>query len=201
MTVRPIRSIYQLKVSLKGFRPLVWRQFRIVSTDNLEDLHIALQIVMGWTNSHIHEFVMGWDRYGMPDEEFRSDVLDEADFRLDQVLKQEKDKLLYIYDFGDSWEHDVVLEKIVPFEPGIALPVCLKGSRACPPEDVGGLPGYEMFLEAITDPSHPECEEMLEWIGDDFDPEHFDLAETNDLLREYCDREKGLEKGQIHFIR
>ena len=187
MTARSLRSIYQLKVTLKGTRPPIWRRLLIASTDNLEDVHIAMQIVMGWTNSHLHEFVCGHDHYGVPDEELPSDVKDEIDFRLDQILKKEKDKLNYMYDFGDGWEHEIVLEKILPFDMGAVLPVCLKGSQSCPPEDVGGIPGYELFLEAISDPSHPEYEEMLEWIGDDFDSEHFDLAQTNDLLREYCD--------------
>ena len=184
MTARSLRSIYQLKVTLKGTEPPIWRRLQIASIDSLEDVHIAIQIVMGWTNSHLHEFAQGRDRYGIPDEDFPSDVRDETEYRLDQVLKKEKDKLNYVYDFGDGWEHEVVLEKILPFEHGAVLPVCLEGSRACPPEDVGGIPGYEMFLEAISDTSHPEHEEMLEWSGGDFDPEHFDLAQTNDLLRE-----------------
>jgi len=187
MTARSLRSIYQLKVTLKGAQPPIWRRLLIASADNLEGVHIALQIVMGWTNSHLHEFVSGRDRYGIPDEDFPSDLHDEVDYRLDHVLKKEKDKLAYIYDFGDGWEHEVVLEKILPFTTDTVLPVCLKGNRACPPEDVGGVPGYEMFLETVSDPSHPEYEDMLEWIGGDFDPELFDLAEVNDLLREYCD--------------
>jgi len=148
---------------------------------------MALQVVMGWTQSHLHEFAHGRDRYGIPDEDFPSDTKDEADYRLDQILKLEKDKLHYVYDFGDGWEHEVMLEKILPFETSAVLPVCLKGNRACPPEDVGGIPGYEMFLETISDPSHPEYNDMLEWIGGNFDSEHFDLAQVNDLLREYCD--------------
>lgn len=187
MTTQSLRSIYQLKITLRGSRPPIWRRLLIASSENLEDLHIALQIAMGWTNSHLHEFVNGRERYGIPDEDFPSDIHDEVDYRLNQVFKKEKDKLNYVYDFGDGWEHEVVLEKILPFELGAVLPVCLKGKRACPPEDVGGVGGYTMFLEAIADPSHPEHEEMLEWVGGDFDAEHFDLAETNDLLREYCD--------------
>lgn len=93
----------------------------------------------------MHEFAKGRDRYGVPDEDFPSDMHDEAKYRLDLVLKEEKEKLVYTYDFGDSWEHDVVLEKIMPFETGAQLRVCSKGSRAGPPEDVGGAPGYEMF--------------------------------------------------------
>lgn len=187
MTTQPLRSIYQLKISLKGARPAIWRRLLIASSDNLEDVHIALQIVMGWTNSHLHEFVCGRDRYGVPDKEFPSEVRDETGYRLHQLLKQEKDRMIYAYDFGDGWDHDVLLDKILPYEPGAVLPVCPEGSRACPPEDVGGIPGFEMFLEAISDSSHPEYEGMLEWVGGDFNPEHFDLAQTNDLLREYCD--------------
>ena len=187
MTAKPLRSIYQLKVTLNYSSPPIWRRFQIASTDTLEDVHIALQIVMGWTNSHLHQFMKDRVCYGMPDEDFPSDMLDELDYRLDQILKKEKDTLIYEYDFGDGWVHDVVLEKILPFKTDVELPVCLEGNRACPPEDIGGVPGYEMFLEAIADPSHPEHEDMLEWIGGEFDPERFDLAEVNNLLREYCD--------------
>jgi hypothetical protein len=187
MTARSLRPTYQLKVTLKNSEPAIWRRLLIASTENLEDVHIAIQIAMGWTNSHLHEFIKGRDRYGVPDDDFPSDMRDEADYRLDQILNKEKDKLSYIYDFGDDWAHEVELEKILPFESSKALPICLQGACACPPEDVGGIPGYMMFLEAISDPSHPEHEDMVEWIGDDFDPENFDLAETNDLLREYCD--------------
>ena len=187
MKARSLRSIYQLKVSLKWSRPPIWRRLQITSTDNLEDLHDALQIVMGWTNSHLHEFSSGRERYGMPDEDFPSEVHDEIDYRIDQVLHKEKDRLDYSYDFGDGWEHELVLEKILPYKTDAVLPVCLKGSRACPPEDVGGIPGYEMFLQAISDPAHPDHEDMLEWVGGSFDAEHYDLSETNELLREYCD--------------
>ena len=187
MTTRALRSIYQLKITLKDIRPPIWRRLLILSTDNLEDVHIALQIAMGWTNSHLHAFRKDHDSYGMPDDDFPSDMLDEIDYRLDHLLQKEKDKFIYEYDFGDGWGHEVVLEKILPFEPGTKLPACIKGKRTCPPEDVGGFPGYEMFLETITDPSNPEYKEILEWVGGEFDPEHFDLVEVNDLLREYCD--------------
>ncbi|MDP1787625.1 plasmid pRiA4b ORF-3 family protein [Nitrosomonas sp.] len=186
-TTKSLRSIYQLKITLKGFRPPIWRRFLVASTVSLEDVHDILQIVMGWTDSHMHKFSKGSDRYGVPDADFPSDILDEAKYRLDQVLKNEKDKLNYTYDFGDGWEHEVVLEKILPFETGVALPACLKGRGACPPEDIGGVVGYAMFLDAILDPEHPEHESMLEWIAEDidgvFDPEYFDLAEVNHLLQ------------------
>lgn len=187
-TVKSLRSIYQLKITLRGIRPSIWRRLLIASTANLEDVHIILQIVMGWTDSHMHEFSKGSDRYGVADKDFPSDSHDEANYRLDQILKAEKEKLIYTYDFGDSWNHEVVLEKILPFKAGAVLPVCLKGSRACPPEDIGGIMGYAMFLDAISDPAHPEHKNMLEWIEEDFvgnfDPEYFDLAQVNEQLKE-----------------
>jgi hypothetical protein len=186
MTAKALRSIYQLKVTLKGIRPPIWRSFLIASTASLENVHHVLQIVMGWTDSHLHEFAKEDIRYGMPDAEFPSDVRNEAKYRLNQVLKQEKEKLLYTYDFGDGWEHEILLEKILPFEADAQLPVCLKGKRACPPEDVGGIWGYMTFLEAVSDPAHPEHDSMLEWATGDtehpFDSEHFDLATVNEML-------------------
>src|SRR5690606_41145883 len=140
-------------------------------------LHTTLQIVMGWTNSHLHDFIMDNVQYGEPNEEFFDAMKDESKFRLSQLLRLEKEKLLYNYDYGDGWEHEVLLEKILPFEHYMTLPLCIKGKRACPPEDIGGIPGYAMFLEAINDPSHPEHEEMREWVGGDFDAEHFDIDE------------------------
>ncbi|PTQ88792.1 plasmid pRiA4b ORF-3 family protein [Nitrosomonas ureae] len=187
MEAKSLRSIYQLKITLKGMRPPIWRRILMASTTKLDDVHLIFQIVMGWTNSHMHEFIQGRDRYVEPDEEFSSDAKDEAQYRLDQLLEKEKEKLIYIYDFGDGWEHEVVLEKILPFKTSADLPICVKGCRACPPEDIGGIGGYMMFLEAISDPTHPEHEDMLEWIAGDiegpFDPEAFDLAEVNQLLQ------------------
>ena len=184
---KSLRSIYQLKITLKNIRPPIWRKLLVASTTKLDDIHLILQIVMGWSDSHLHEFIQGQNRYGMPNEAFPSDTKDEARYRLDQLLKTEKDKLIYIYDFGDSWEHEVVLEKILPYETDAVLPLCLKGSRACPPEDIGGIWGYAMFLEAISDPAHPEHASMLEWVAEDmdgpFDPGYFDLAEVNKQLR------------------
>ena len=187
MTARSLRSIFQLKVTLKGLQPPVWRRLQVASTDSLEDFHLVLQIAMGWADEHLHQFVKGRDYYGEPNEEYDTGILDEADYRLEHVFNKVKDKIIYEYDFGDGWVHEIVLEKILPFAIDVTLPVCVKGSNACPPEDIGGVGGYKMFLETISDPSHPEYEEMLEWIGGGFDSTHFDLAETNDLLREYCD--------------
>ncbi|GMQ87552.1 MAG: plasmid pRiA4b ORF-3 family protein [Gammaproteobacteria bacterium] len=182
MTAQSLRSIYQIKVTLQHIQPQVWRRFRVVSTTNLADLHIALQIIMGWSNSHLHQFVKGDCCYGIPDEEFPDNTLDEKNFRLDQLLKAEMDCLNYSYDFGDGWEHQVMLEKVLSFDQKTSSTHCLEGEWSCPPEDVGGPPGYVMFLEAISDASHPEHKEMLEWAGGEFDMEFFDLKVVNEAL-------------------
>jgi len=101
------------------------------------------------------------------------------------LLKKEKDSLIYEYDFGDSWEHKIILEKILPYDASLKVPSCIKGKRACPPEDCGGIWGYQNLVEIIKDPSHPEHEEMLEWLGGEFDPEYFDMNETNRMLGKY----------------
>ena len=186
MNAKTSPSIYQLRVTLKDSQPPIWRSIQLLSTATLEELHNVIQLVMGWADAHPHEFNKGQERYGVFDEDF-PEVNDEVEYQLDQVLAKEQETLVYEYDFGDGWEHEIVLEKVLPYAADTVLPICLKGERASPPEDVGGVPGYQLFLEAINDPSHPDHKNNIEWIGEDFDPEQFDLAETNELLREYCD--------------
>ncbi|WP_090703288.1 plasmid pRiA4b ORF-3 family protein [Nitrosomonas aestuarii] len=190
MNTRSLRSIYQLKVTLKNFRPPIWRRFLLSSTTNLGEMHHVLQIVMGWANAHLHEFVKENERYGEPEIEFPLDIHDETEFRLDQILKQEKEKLIYNYDFGDDWQHEILLEKVLPFKHDAVLPICIKGKRACPPEDVGGAVGYAMFLEAVSDSLHPEYAAMREWANGNFDSAFFDLDAVNNLLHEYCGRKR-----------
>ncbi len=181
------RNIYQLKVTLAGSRPPIWRRVLVPGDMVLGQLHLVLQIAMGWTDSHLHQFVCNRICYGIRDDEFGidMDVEDENDYRLNQLLTSEKDTMIYEYDFGDGWEHKMVLEKVLPFDRNKKLPLCIKGKRACPPEDCGGVWGYQELIETLKDPKHPEYEEMLEWVGEDFDPEAFDIDEVNELLAEY----------------
>ena len=189
MSVKNLRSIYQLKITLKDSKPPIWRRILVPSNVNLGEFHLILQIVLGWTDSHLHQFISGRTMYGTPVDEFGGDLEmegeDETQYKLSQLLKREKDSLNYEYDFGDGWEHKIVLEKILPYDGSVKVPTCIKGKRACPPEDCGGIWGYDNLLEVIKDPSHPEHEEMLEWIGGEFDPEFFDIEETNSTLIEY----------------
>ena len=182
-------SIYQLKITLRDSKPPIWRRVLVASDMTFAELHNVIQLAMGWEHSHLHDFRAGRDILigdVSMDEGFGPEILDETSVRLGSMLKKEKQRMTYTYDFGDNWEHEILLEKILPYSEKTSLPQCVKGKRACPPEDCGGVWGYEEFLEAISDRSHPDHEDMLEWIGGEFDPEAFDLDETNQLLREYC---------------
>ncbi len=178
-------NIYQLKITLKGSKPPIWRRIQVNSDITLHKLHKIIQIVMGWYGGHLHQFIIRGKYYGIPDPEIDFyDVKDERRVKLNRLVSKEGEKFIYEYDFGDDWEHVILLEKILPPEPEKHYPICIKGKRACPPEDCGGIWGYEEFLKAIKDPNHPEHEEMLEWIGGDFDPEEFDLEYVNEILKE-----------------
>ncbi len=174
---------YQTKVTLEDIKPLIWRRIQVTSATSLYRFHKILQTVMGWSDSHLHQFIIDDEHYGEshPDYSFR--MVNEKNVRLNQVVLEDKTKFYYEYDFGDSWYHKILVEKILPIEPDKQYPVCIKGKRACPPEDCGGVSGYYEFLEAIQDPDNPEHEHMLEWAGGSFDPEAFGLDEINQKLR------------------
>lgn len=137
---------------------------------------------MGWTNSHLHAFRKGMEQYGAPSREFPGMFTNERDVPLDRLVHI-GGKLIYEYDFGDGWEHELKVEKAFAGEPKARYPRCTEGRLACPPEDCGGPWGYEHLLDVLRDPKHEEHEEMREWIGGDFDPEAFDLDEINRMLK------------------
>ena len=186
MTTKQLRSIYQIKISLIGAKPPIWRTVLVPSSIGLAAFHEVIQTTMGWTDTHLHQFIANNVIYGIPDDDFGLEMEDEAKYKLSHLLVKEKDTITYEYDFGDSWEHKILLEKILPFDTKTTLPVCIKGKRACPPEDCGGIWGYEDLLEAISDAKHPEHADMLQWLGGEFDPEEFDLEQINKDLAEYC---------------
>jgi len=180
---KPASAVHQLKITLGRVRPPIWRRVQVPSDLTLARLHDVVQDVMGWTDTHLHSFDMGGEEIGIPSPEDWRPVRDERRVRLADVLPSPKERALYTYDFGDDWEHAIVVEKILAPEPGARYPVCLAGRRACPPEDVGGAWRYAEMLAALEDPSNPEREEYLEWLGRPFDPEAFDPDEVNGLLR------------------
>jgi len=179
-----VGSIYQLKVMITGTEPPVWRKVEIPKNANLGTLHDAIQGAFGWYDSHLHEFEIFGSSYGVPDEDdadFGLEVHDERRGKLGNLV-QPGAKFTYTYDFGDSWEHEITVEKIVDAQPGVSYPRCTAAERACPPEDCGGVGGYADFLEAISDPTHEEHEGLLEWVGGEFDPDYVDLTGTNKTL-------------------
>ena len=175
--------VYRLKVTLRGSRPSIWRRVEVSADVTLFKLHQILQIVMGWTDSHLHHFERGNTYYGQPDPEFGMQRQNERRVQLAEVLRKPKDRMHYEYDFGDGWEHDVVLESITLAGPGEHLPRVLAGKGACPPEDVGGIGGYYHFLEALRDSKHPEHDDMVQWCGGNFDSKAFDLDEANEYFQ------------------
>ncbi len=174
-------GITQVKVTLLDIRPPIWRRLQVPSDITLEGLHYAIQDAFGWTNSHLHQFTIGVNHFGMYDAQEDPDILDERKHRLGDLVG-EKDRFVYEYDFGDDWEHLVVVEKVLPKTTRLLHPVCLGGKRACPPEDCGGPGGYADLVAALADPRHERHREILDWIGD-FDPEWFVLDDANEYLR------------------
>ncbi len=175
-------SLYQLKVTLTGSKPPIWRRLIVEDSIRLDGLHSVLQIAMGWSNYHLHQYRVGNTYIGIPDREWDMDIKDERKVHLKDILSNPKDGLVYEYDFGDGWEHKIVLEKVLPLDFSES-PLVVKGKKACPPEDCGGIWGYYDFLEAIQDPKHKEHESMLEWVGGEFDPDAFDMELINDKLK------------------
>jgi len=169
---------YQIKVSLRGAKPPIWRRLKVPASSTLADLHRIIQYAMGWDDYHLHAFDVGGTRYGIPDPEL--ELRDEARARLRDVAPADGAKFRYEYDFGDGWEHDIIVEKILD-EP-VKQPVLLAGRRACPPEDCGGIWGYARLLEVLADPQHEEYEEMSTWVEDGFDPDALDVDGINGLL-------------------
>ncbi len=174
--------IFQLKIGLREVRPPVWRRVLVPGEVTLGDLHEVVQVALGWTDSHLHEFEVDGVRYGVPDPEWGSDeVGDESRVKLFRVAR-EGARLRYAYDFGDGWQHDVTVEKVLVPQPGTRYPRCIAGRRACPPEDVGGPWGYQEVLAAVADPGHDEHERWVEWVGGRFDPDEFDVEVVDKAL-------------------
>ena len=174
-------NIYQLKITLEHIRPAIWRSVQVTGDTRLDELHDIFQIVMGWEDCHLHQFIIGDKIYGIPSPEYPGAFKNEHNAILEKIAKQ-GDKFFYEYDFGDGWRHQIKVEKVIPAEKDQRYPVCLAGAGACPPEDCGGIPGYMNLLVVLNDPDNEEYEEMQEWIGEDFNPERFDLAEINKTL-------------------
>lgn len=181
--------IYQLKIVLLGSKPPVWRRLQVPGDARLDWLHAVLQVAIGWTNSHLHAFQVGEDRYSDTRHHYAEhagdpEILEARQFTLRQIAPRARDAFGYEYDFGDSWEHAITVEKILPPDAAAATTaVCLDGARACPPEDCGGVWGYADLLKILKNRKHPEHQTMKQWLGREFDAAAFDVAKTNLWLR------------------
>jgi len=213
------KQIYTLRITLRDSKPPIWRRVAVPSDITLAQLHEVIQIAMGWTNSHLHHFMLKDKSLINRDpnviarlsEEGRYDDIfvatrgirmfvakvtpfgdptemegeDEDAVTLAEVCTKVKSKLTYEYDFGDGWEHIIEVQKIEEPKPGVEYPVCLAGKLACPPEDCGGIYGYYHMLDVVADPDHEQHDDLIEWLGDDFDPDAFDIDEVNDMLAQW----------------
>jgi Plasmid pRiA4b ORF-3-like protein len=175
---RKNRDSYQFKVVLRDISPPIWRQFRVWGDATLAQLHRILQMVMGWENCHLYEFRIGGRIYGDPDLDDEWEIIDAKKTRVRNVLPGVGAEFEYEYDFGDDWQHDLLLEAVVQSGPDTLCPRCLAGERSCPPEDVGGSRGYADYLEALADPDHEEHDDMMAWRGP-FAPEEFSVEKVN----------------------
>ena len=181
---KKMNTVFQIKVTLMGIAPLVWR--RIQTQDcTLAELHDLLQVTMGWEFEHLYRFIIGGVEYADLEMASQEDAQDACDTNLSEILpaRNRRPRFDYEYDFGDQWMHQLVVEERFPPEQGVKYPICVAGQRACPPEDCGGPWGYPDFVEEISNPDHRRHDEMLEWVGGEFDPERFDLESVNKKLR------------------
>lgn len=183
--------LYLLKISLKEIEPEIWRRFAVPAGITLDRLHDVIQIVMGWKDYHLHEFLIGKNKYTENPESKEYGKVD-GKFRLVDLIKQKSRKFSYLYDFGDHWEHEIILEESRYSNIESQSPLkCIEGARACPPEDVGGVHGYFEFLNALKDFAHKEHESYktwyagFPWYDGVFDSEKYDIEKVNYELMTY----------------
>ncbi len=179
-------KIYLLKITLLQSTPPIFRRLLVPSNFLLSNLHKIIQTAMGWTNSHLHQFIKNdknyTERMGMDylwDEE---DNVDYLTIEISDLLEKEMDSIIYEYDFGDGWEHEVLLEEILERDQNIIYPICVDGAMNCPPDDCGGIFGFYEMLKILKQPKHEEYKSYLMWLGGKYDPEKFDLKKVNKML-------------------
>lgn len=182
MPTPPGQGVFQLRITLDDVVPTVWRRLLVPATVRLVKLHDIFQAAMGWTNSHLHSFTIGGELYGMHFDDYPEHEIDEKEVTVLRAIGEHR-RFSYEYDFGDSWEHEVVVEDFVRTPRGLKHAVCLDGQNACPPEDCGGVGGYAELLEVLADPEHEEHDHLMGWVGGAFDATFFDLAGVNVALQ------------------
>lgn len=193
-----MEKVVRLRVQLEGIEPGIWRRIVVPSSYTLTELHAVIQSAMGWEDSHLHMFEIEGKRCEIPYDGGlgpEPDSHDESGHKLKDVLSSGME-FSYLYDFGDDWTHRIIVEDQGDAEEGKQVPACIAGERACPPEDSGGPFGYPEFLDALSDPDHPEHEDIVDWAGE-FDPAAFNIAQANNLIGAICAiyRERGMGFG------
>jgi hypothetical protein len=174
---KQINQVYQFKITLIGSKPPIWRKITVPGNYRFWDLHVAIQDAMGWEDCHLHEFIMYSPRtkrnvqIGIPED---NEYLKSTGEFIRDFFSLQNPAATYVYDFGDDWRHKLTLEKVTPEKEDVDYPLCNGGKNACPPEDCGGLPGYYGYLEILQNPDNEGYEDVLEWLGEDFDPAEFD---------------------------
>lgn len=184
-TKKPSASLFRLRIELEGITPLIWRRFWMEGDVPLVQLHHSIQAIMGWTDAHLHDFQIGGARYSTPTpyDELDDPSIDDRKVQMQKVLKGIT-TFGYQYDFGDSWQHTVIIEEVAPQpEHPRGCAFVIEGERACPPEDAGGAHQYQEFLDRLAkNPRHKEVKAFLEWAGEDFNPNLFDRHAANAAL-------------------
>jgi hypothetical protein len=184
-----VKDILQLYVNLDGSNPIIWRRIQVREDTSFFELHHILQITMGWKNSHLHEFNCDGYRIGEIIEEFNmegfgsDEVTDSKKISIKDIIKETDESFRYTYDFGDSWDHILRIEKSLPADTNIKYPICIGGEMSCPPEDCGGIHSYYNYLDILKDKKHVEYKELRRWMGGNFDANKFDQDAVNQKLR------------------
>ena len=179
----PGQRAWQLKITLQESDPPIWRRLLVPGEVSLGELHWVIQTAMGWKNSHLHQFLVGDTAYGEPSPEAEWEIHDELAIRLSRVAPKKGSRFIYEYDFGDDWVHEIEVEVISQPEKPITHAICLDGNRACPPEDSGGMGGYEEMLRVLSNPRDEEYEDTRRWAGKGFNPDRFDPKRVNAKLK------------------
>ena len=189
-----IEPVARVRITLQNIAPAVWRRVDLPLSTTLMALHDVIQVAMGWTDSHLFEFVVGDRVYGEPDPDdamYERKVCQAKSIRLKQLLDRGVERFLYVYDFGDNWRHHIILESVRQGEDHTDYPAFVGGARRAPPDDVGGISGFEAFLEAVTDPRHEDHDQMLEWSDGSFDPEDIDERDIRMIIGNFAARRRG----------
>jgi hypothetical protein len=184
-----------LKITLRNIKPPIWRRVLMPDRMTLSDLHLAIQAAMGWHNHHLHAFDLNGEQYGDPST--MDDVASERRLTLSTLTKGGVTRFTYTYDFGDDWEHDILIEKTPPPHTPTVFPACIGGKRNGPPEDCGGPWGYAELLPILADPAKRQHNEMREWIGKDFDPEAFSVEDADASLAAFFGRKEPAGEAEL----